>query len=142
MTSDGCNDWYIDPIPAAYDANGNPIPGAAIGRLVYFNKARTTNEGDYYFKFQFSSDPWADVPGRYPSYQTCHRRFQQWVRSGVMKGVLEALALDLKARGALDVREAFIDGSFAPAKKGDQSRQRNKNHGGGRSPWSSSGHMR
>jgi hypothetical protein len=35
-----------------------------------------------------------------------------------MKGVLEALALDLKARGTLDVREAFIDGSFAPAKKG------------------------
>jgi len=64
--------------------------------------------------------PWADVPDRYPSYQTCHRRFQQWVRSGVMKGILEALALDLKARGALDVREAFIDGSFAPAKRGVQ----------------------
>src|SRR5881275_741350 len=62
--------------------------------------------------------PWADVPNRYPSYQTCHRRFQQWVRCGVMKGVLEALAVDLKARGSLDVREAFIDGSFAPAKKG------------------------
>ena len=62
--------------------------------------------------------PWADVPERYPSYQTCHRRFQQWVRSGVMKGILEALALDLKIRGALDVKEAFIDGSFAPAKKG------------------------
>jgi transposase len=62
--------------------------------------------------------PWADVPDRYPSYQTCHRRFQQWVRSGVMKRVLEALALDLKTRGTLDVREAFIDGSFAPAKMG------------------------
>ena len=62
--------------------------------------------------------PWADVPERYPSYQTCHRRFQQWVRSGVMKGIMQALALDLKARGALDVQEAFIDGSFAPAKKG------------------------
>jgi transposase len=62
--------------------------------------------------------PWADVPDRYPSYQTCHRRFQQCVRSGIMKGLLEALALDLKARGDLDVREAFIDGSFAPAKKG------------------------
>jgi transposase len=62
--------------------------------------------------------PWADVPERYPSYQTCHRRFQQWVRSGVMRGVLEALALDLKFRGALDVEEAFIDGRFAPAKKG------------------------
>jgi transposase len=44
--------------------------------------------------------PWADVPERYPSYQTCHRRFQQWVRSGVMRGVLEALALNLKIRGA------------------------------------------
>ena len=62
--------------------------------------------------------PWADVPDRYPSYQTCHRRFQQWVRSGVMRGVLEALAADLKIRGVLDVEEAFIDGSFAPAKKG------------------------
>jgi transposase len=63
--------------------------------------------------------PWGDVPERYPSYQTCHRRFQQWVRSGVMRGILEALALDLKIRGALDLEEAFIDGSFAPAKKGD-----------------------
>jgi len=63
--------------------------------------------------------PWADVPECYPSYQTCHRRFQQWVRSGVMKGILEALASNLKLRGSLDVEEAFIDGSFAPAKKGD-----------------------
>src|SRR5690348_14661965 len=53
-----------------------------------------------------------------PLGQTCHRRFQQWVRSGVMKGVLEALAQDLKVRGGLNVEEAFIDGSFAPAKKG------------------------
>jgi hypothetical protein len=60
----------------------------------------------------------ADLPEAYPSFQTCHRRFQQWVHSGVMKGILEALALDLKLRGAIDVREAFIDASFAPAKKG------------------------
>ena len=64
--------------------------------------------------------PWADVPDRYPSYQTCHRRFQQWVRSGIMRGILEALAEDLRIQGRLDVREAFIDGSFAPAKKGDR----------------------
>jgi transposase len=64
--------------------------------------------------------PWAELPDRYPSYQTCHRRFQQWVRSGILKGVLEALAEDLHLRGRLDVREAFIDGSFAPAKKGAQ----------------------
>lgn len=23
--------------------------------------------------------PWADIPERYPSYQTCHRRLQHWV---------------------------------------------------------------
>ena len=62
--------------------------------------------------------PWSDLPERYPSYQTCHRRFQQWVGSGVMRGILEALALELKVRGVLNVEEAFIDGSFAPAKKG------------------------
>lgn len=62
--------------------------------------------------------PWADLPEQYPSFQTCHRRFQQWVRCGVMKVVFEALALKMKLRGRLDVEEAFIDGSFAPAKKG------------------------
>ena len=43
---------------------------------------------------------------------------QQWARSGVLKGIFEALALELQALGRLDVREAFIDGSFAAAKKG------------------------
>jgi transposase len=80
--------------------------------------------------------PWADVPERYPSYQTCHRRFQQWVRSGVMRGILEALAEDLKIRGALDVKEAFIDGSFAPAKKGARKLGRQSAAKGPRSwPW-------
>jgi hypothetical protein len=41
-----------------------------------------------------------------------------------MKGILETLALELKARGVLDVEEAFIDGSFAPAKKGDSKSER------------------
>ena len=63
--------------------------------------------------------PWVEVPDRYPSYQTCHRRFQQWVQSGVMRGILEALAAELKIHGLIDVEEAFIDGSFAPSKKGD-----------------------
>jgi transposase len=62
--------------------------------------------------------PWKDLPERYPSYQTCHRRFQHWVESGTMRRVLEALARDLEARGALDLSECFIDGTFAGAKKG------------------------
>ncbi len=62
--------------------------------------------------------PWKDLPERYPSYQTCHRRFQHWVESGTMQRVLEALARDLEARGELDLSECFIDGTFAGAKKG------------------------
>lgn len=62
--------------------------------------------------------PWHDLPARYPSYQTCHRRFQYWVESGTMARVLEALATDLEARGQLDLTECFIDGTFAGAKKG------------------------
>ena len=62
--------------------------------------------------------PWADLPERFPPYQTCHRRFQQWVRSGVLQQVLEALAEDLRQRGGLDVTECFIDGTFIVAKRG------------------------
>jgi hypothetical protein len=43
VASDGCKDWYIDPISA----------GGAIGRLVYFTKRSAPDEGDYYFRFHF-----------------------------------------------------------------------------------------
>jgi transposase len=31
--------------------------------------------------------PWKDLPGRYPPYQTCHRRLQQWVDQGVFQRI-------------------------------------------------------
>ncbi len=31
--------------------------------------------------------PWRDGPEKYPSYQTCHRRFQQWSRDGTLEKV-------------------------------------------------------
>ena len=62
--------------------------------------------------------PWHDLPDRYPPYQTCHRRFQSWVRSGALRRVLQTLAEDLRLRGGIDVSEAFIDGTFSGAKKG------------------------
>jgi transposase len=61
---------------------------------------------------------WAALPDRYPPYQTCHRRFQRWVRDGTLEHILEALARDLKERGRLDLSECFIDGTFIVAKKG------------------------
>ena len=62
--------------------------------------------------------PWKDMPSRYGPYQTAHRRFQNWVRSGVIEKVLLALAAHLKEAGALDLKECFVDGTFVPAKKG------------------------
>jgi transposase len=61
---------------------------------------------------------WKDLPDRYPSKSTCHRHFQQWSKSGVFAKILTALAMDLKERGGIDISEGFIDGTFAPAKKG------------------------
>ena len=61
--------------------------------------------------------PWKDLPQRYPPYQTCHRRFQQRIKLGVFRRIAEGLAQDLYERGGIDIREAFIDGTFVPAKK-------------------------
>jgi transposase len=62
--------------------------------------------------------PWKDLPLRYPPYQTCHRRFQQWSKAGVLEKVFHALLKDLYKRGGIELGEAYIDGSFAGAKKG------------------------
>src|SRR5580704_13079136 len=62
--------------------------------------------------------PWKDMPARYPPYATCHRRFSGWVRDGTLRAIVEALARDLRERGKLDPEEAFVDGTFAGAKKG------------------------
>lgn len=62
---------------------------------------------------------WADVPDRYTSFQTRHRRFQQWVRSGIMmRGVLEALAIELRVRGGLNVKEGFNRRELCSSEKG------------------------
>ena len=61
---------------------------------------------------------WADLPERFPPYQTCHRRFQEWVKDGRLRKILETLAQDLLERGKLDLSETFIDGTFVSAKKG------------------------
>ena len=62
--------------------------------------------------------PWKDLPGRYPFYQTCHRRYQEKVENGSLEKILKRLANDLEEHGEIDLSETFIDGSFASAKKG------------------------
>ena len=62
--------------------------------------------------------PWADMPRRYPPYQTCHRRFQRWIEKRTMPKLLAALRKDLEERGGIEDVEGFIDGTYVPAKKG------------------------
>jgi transposase len=39
----------------------------------------------------YSGATWSAMPRKYPSYQTCHRRFKAWYESGVLKRVMEQL---------------------------------------------------
>src|SRR5499427_6583549 len=62
--------------------------------------------------------PWKDLPDRYASYQTCHRQFQRWRRTGVLECILQQLSEELRDRSKLDLSEGFIDATFTAAKKG------------------------
>jgi hypothetical protein len=48
----------------------------------------------------------------------CHRRFQLWQRSGRLDRLLQRLAEDLRDRGKIELSGAFVDATFASAKKG------------------------
>jgi transposase len=61
---------------------------------------------------------WRELPEKYPPFQTCHRRFQQWIRSGKLEEALRLLARRLHEQGKLKLEEAFVDATFASAKKG------------------------
>ena len=61
---------------------------------------------------------WKDLPAEYPSYQTCHRRFQTWTKNGTIRKILERLIQHLQDVGKIDLAETFIDASYVDAKKG------------------------
>lgn len=62
----------------------------------------------------YSGASWSSMPRRYPSYQTCHRRFKAWYDSGVFKTVLAQLygeaanmlceAIQLRMRASSNLR--------------------------------------
>ena len=61
---------------------------------------------------------WKDLPDRYGSSSTCHRRLQEWEEQGVWEHIWLAFLSTLDAQGKLDWSQSFLDGSFVPAKKG------------------------
>ena len=61
---------------------------------------------------------WRDLPKEYPSASTCWRRLRQWEERGVWLKIWRQFLCELDQKGRLDWSESFLDGSFAPAKKG------------------------
>lgn len=61
---------------------------------------------------------WEDCPAEYGSYKTVHRRYLNWCQDGTFARAFALLLQRLQQEKVLDLSEGFIDGSFAPAKKG------------------------
>jgi transposase len=61
---------------------------------------------------------WRDLPAIYPSGSTCWRRLKLWEEEDVWLDIWRAFLGELDQKQKLDWSETFLDGSFAPAKKG------------------------
>jgi transposase len=61
---------------------------------------------------------WRDLPAEYPSPSTCWRRLGRWFDDGTWERLWRTFIAQLDVQGRLEWETAFIDGTFAPAKKG------------------------
>jgi transposase len=62
---------------------------------------------------------WRDLPKDFGvSPSVCWKRLRLWEEQGVWLRLWRAFLSELDQRGKLDWQESFLDGSFAPAKKG------------------------
>ena len=59
-----------------------------------------------------------DLPEEFPSQVTCWRRLRDWEEQGVWLKIWRAFLAELNQRKQLQWSESFLDGSFAPARKG------------------------
>ncbi len=59
--------------------------------------------------------PWRDLPEQYGSWRTVYSRFRRWQHAGVWERVLTALHAEADAKGALDWRLHFLDGTTVRA---------------------------
>ena len=61
---------------------------------------------------------WQDLPEEFPAPSTCWRRLRDWEEQDVWLEIWRAFLGELNARQQIAWSESFMDGSFAPAKKG------------------------
>ena len=63
---------------------------------------------------------WKDLPRQYGTSSTCHRRLQEWEVQGVWDQIWLQFLSTLDEDSKLDWSQAFLDGSFVPAQKGER----------------------
>lgn len=61
---------------------------------------------------------WGDMPRRYGSPVTCWRRLRRWQQEGVWERIWRTYLAMLDEQGKLEWTQAFLDGTFVPAKRG------------------------
>jgi len=59
--------------------------------------------------------PWRDLPERFGAFQTVHRYFSEWRRTGVIAAIVEALQIKLDERGLIDWELWCVDGAHVRA---------------------------
>ena len=63
---------------------------------------------------------WMDMPKRYGSDSTVHRRLQQWQLNGTWKKILDAARSKAYMSGKIDMKKVSVDSTDVAAKKGEQ----------------------
>jgi transposase len=63
---------------------------------------------------------WADMPREYGAPSTAHVRLQIWAKQGVWESIWRKLLSCMNEQGKLNWSQAFLDGAFIPAKKGER----------------------
>jgi transposase len=79
---------------------------------------RRTLEGILYILITGSR--WQDLPREYGAPTTVWRRLKWWGEAGIWERIWRAALATLDRQGQLDWSMAFLDGSFAPAKRGGE----------------------
>jgi transposase len=73
----------------------------------------------------YSGATWSAMPRKYPSYQTCHRRFKAWYESGVLKRIMDQLfgasseelcnLMEARMRTHVSAEQKSVDAEKVPA---------------------------
>lgn len=61
--------------------------------------------------------PWRDLPERFGPFQSVHRYFTEWRKSGVFAAIIEALQVKLDRQGLIDWELWCVDGANVRASR-------------------------